>query len=213
MMNYYPVFKDYEPGWLPWDFETEEQVQKMIVFLEQSLAFANRFKHDMDLLDSVGNSVDFMLIREATMEGETIQWADHWKQISLDEKNPIKIELNTLFIRSNCMSYPIKPQSWLTDVFYFPRPIKKSEVRPYVPMFLLLVNQADKQIIQYGLFKPGELSERLQSFFTHTVQQVQYRPRSIIANQKAHLSLVARVDKTIRHRITIGRLHPYFGWG
>ena len=178
--TFIPVLRDHIPGMMPWRVETPRMINRMCEALEQALLIAARFRSDPDLLDDSGNVPGRILVRTPDSEGE---WGETWIQ------EPVELSLsderlsNSLFLKSRCAGYPQLDDEWFADVFYFPKPIRIDQERPYLPQMVLLVSRKTQAVLGSGQFQPGDISRRIEELFVSTVELSGGLPTSIVATR------------------------------
>jgi len=173
--SHWPDFHDYSPGMVPWPIEHEEQIQFLIVAIEQTMEVALRCREDQDLLDYVEDSTPCLLVRQPRAEG----WRDHWLTIKPFQPERPDVNVNQIYLRSNTQDLTRNNAIWLADIFYFPNPVQEAKDRPYLPIMLILVEQASGMILGHGVFRPGELENQLQQVFINSARSQGYLPERI----------------------------------
>ncbi len=173
--THWPDFHDYSPGMVPWPLEEEAQVRFLIMAVEQAIEVATRCREDQDLLDHVEDATPCLLVRQR--QGE--KWENRWLTIGPFQPEPPNVNISQLYLRSNTQQLPRNNAIWLADIFYFPNPVQEEEGRPYLPIMLILVEQASGMVLGHGVFRPGELEEQLQQVFINTVRSQGHLPERL----------------------------------
>ncbi len=179
-----PILKDHVPGKMPWKVVHERMVVRMIYTLEQALIVARRFKDDPDLLDNNGPMPDRILVRTPEKKGGVLMWSETW----LPEPNLLseveKRQANVLLLRSRCQGLPSLQDEWLTDIFYFPRPIDLEGDRPFLPQMALVASVDHQAVIARASFTPGKLEDGgLDEWFVTVVEDLGGLPSAIVATR------------------------------
>jgi len=175
----FPLFEDLSPGHAPWPIESESDADFLITCLEQSREVARMCKDDPDLLDHVEEGTSRILIRRMNRKGV---WQNSWQTLRIGLPLVPELKVNQLFLRSNCLAFPIKEgRTWMADVFYFPTPLQDEESqRPYYPVMTFLADQSSGIILGYSLHRSLEELTELQGTLVNTIRKEGYRPERIL---------------------------------
>lgn len=198
-----PVLKDHFPGMMPWKVEQESMVERMVLSLEQAIILANRFKEDPDLLDDTEGHSRRILVKIPRIEHAEVVWAEAW----LSEPN-LLAELDTrkgndLFLRSRCGGMKALKDDWIADVFYFPKPVKIDQERPYLPQMALLASSQRKEMIASAQYQPGELNMEIDRLFVATAEQEGGLPRTLVTTRPESYGYWLPVAQTLSIEIQL----------
>lgn len=175
-----PVLRDHVPGMMPWRVESSRMVDRMCAALEQALLIADRFRRDPDLLDDSGGMPGRILVRVPEADGT---WSEIWIQEPVELSVSDERITNSLFLKSRCSEYSSTSDEWFADVFYFPKPIKIDQERPYLPQMILLVSKRTQAVLGSDHVQPGDISRKIEELFVTTVEASNGLPRAIIATR------------------------------
>lgn len=150
----YPIFRSFEPGYMPWFVDTEE-AQFLTYAIEQVLDVAPRVRVEPDLvIDGYDPDAQFFLVRVADASGDTWVWHDEVRRIpppTVQFPTPSPIAART----DEFKAMDRQPQmTFQIDHFYVPAPIGEPGARPYFPKALLIVDAESGFILGTELMRP-----------------------------------------------------------
>ena len=133
----WPLFRNYQPGYLPW-YLNREEVLYLTALIPQVMEVALRIKEKTDLLTSSWENVHLVRIPERV--GETLAWKEEWLEPSPVKKTgqdvPPVDELRLQRIKKNVSR---RQGVWEIDQFYSPSVVNEGG-RPYFPHVFLWVD-------------------------------------------------------------------------
>ncbi|HAI86101.1 MAG TPA: hypothetical protein DCL63_03825 [Firmicutes bacterium] len=175
----WPVFRSYEPGFLPW-YLTEDQAIFLTLILQQAAEVCLRAKDDPDLLATCHEGL--YLVRVAETCGEGIVWKDQlMPREQLPEGDlvpPIQVdELRVVKVRNAARA---TSAVWDADVFYAPACIgENGKSRPYFPFMCLWVDRDSELILGMETAEHDGYGQAFVDKLIDVVQQMKMRPREI----------------------------------
>jgi hypothetical protein len=188
--NSWPVFRDYDPGFMPWLID-ERQARILITATEQAIEVALRFQNNPDLFLPPGRNVFFA--RTLNKQGTGQQWRDEWvapKIIDDDEPDTLRKMANgmTNTSRINKIKTATRPYNgtWEIDYFYSPMPVDNSQSKPFFPRTLLCVDRDSFFIFGVHMLKPNDGSEAIREEIINIIEKNTMLPR-VIAVKRSDL--------------------------
>ena len=198
----WPIFRSYEPGYLPWQLAAEE-VRFLTLALEQLLEVAPRFIEDPLLLDT-GDNEDTYLIRTPKGQGEALVWEDERRQVP--PPDPVEMVLRVdPEVLERVRSLPQSDEVLEVDCTVAYTPIGERNERPYLPHLLLMVDSDTGMVLGLELLVPDPdinsmWAELPQVLLSHLDRQG-LRPRQINVRSPKVRSLIAPVLRDVGVRV------------
>ena len=146
----WPMFRSFQPGFVPWFLEPDE-IRFLNHVLEQTLDISLRFRKDLSLLELV-NDYEY-LVRVPVRKNNRIRWHDSIKTILPPESMPITLSVDSEVINKLKSISPSDSVAEL-DFFLAPIPLQENYTRPYFPYLLLLVEADSGAILVHELLPP-----------------------------------------------------------
>ncbi len=179
----WPLLRDHSPGLLPWQVEQAGDLARFSTSLEQAILLSRRFRQDPDLLDDTGTTHGRLLVRTPHSFAGQLRWVDEWLPEPSYFADLPSLEYNRLYLLSNCSGQDRKKEDWVTDVFFFPSPIRKKQERPFLPQVVLLADVNKGKLLGRGRFQREELASGIEQLFVDTMKKAGGLPRSIITTR------------------------------
>jgi hypothetical protein len=179
----WPTFRLYEPGFLPWPVQTQEQVLFLTMALQQTVEVVKAYKENPDAL--LEGDDETFLTRVADEDNLNLIWSDQWL-VSKPIVEVIEITadpINELRLAKAKKSLQRSAGVWEIDCFFAPMPIKEG-VRPYYPMMCLIVDQETGQILRYGLSEKSGTANKIVEHLFSLIEQTQVVPKEIWVAQE-----------------------------
>ncbi|OPH46929.1 hypothetical protein BC351_13470 [Paenibacillus ferrarius] len=176
--NAWPTFRLYEPGFVPWPMQNEEEVQFLSLALEQTIEVVEAFKNNLDAIFIREDNV--FLTRVSEGDRQNLVWTDQWLKPKILEKateyqaNPID-EIRLAKAKKMLKGFV---GIWEVDCFFAYIPIDEGQ-RPYYPMMGLIVDQESEQILQFGLTEKSGIQGKMAGLFLEIIEKAQVVPKEI----------------------------------
>ncbi len=182
--NFWPMFKDYTPGYYPWTISGSD-VEFLITVVEQAIDVVSDFKNNKDKL--IARVPEQFLVKTPAEKNGKISW--HYKYSAPEkyienEKIPALSEPDEILARN--MKKEMEPDDrveWEFDYFRAREPIQddKKLSRPYYPYILFAVDRISGMIINISLSDPGDGRFRIfRKCFIEAVQKSNILPGTLL---------------------------------
>jgi hypothetical protein len=149
-----PVFRSYDPGYVPWSISAEDALF-FADCIEQTLDVAARYKDNPDILHGE-NDLEY-LVRVPAKNGSDNKWADRYLTADLPVKNiPDTTPTNEILIRRILKESSREGHTWEVDWFYNPTPVKEGKGRPYFPAVFVCIDQQTQMALGHQLVTPRD---------------------------------------------------------
>ena len=193
----WPEFRDYTPGYLPWQLEPP-QVRFLTVAIQQACDVARRVRDDAECL--VGPEEGQMLLR-AYVAGA---WTERWHRPELatpvaSEPPPPVDELRLTRLAGRRLK---RLGVWEVDRLLFPRAVQGEQGgRPYFPPTLLIVDSASGMVLPPMITEPGAWRQAFQDHVLDLCEQLAGAPREIRLRDEALADLLAPIANALKVRL------------
>ncbi|MGO4500760.1 hypothetical protein AB4114_33355 [Paenibacillus sp. 2RAB27] len=176
--NAWPTFRFYEPGFVPWPIQNEEQVQFLSLALQQAIEVVQVYKSNPDAI--IREEDDTFLTRVSKRDRKNLVWSDQWiKPKPLNKANDYVVTpLDELRLAKAKRSLKGIAGIWEIDCFFAPMPIDEGD-RPFYPMMGLIVDQESEQILQYGLTEKFGIPDKIAGLLLELIEKAQVIPKEI----------------------------------
>lgn len=175
----WPVFRSYEPGFLPW-YLTEDQAVFLTFILQQAVDVCLRAKDDADLLSSCQEGL--YLVRVADRHGEETVWEDQWlrpEQLAEEDLGPM-VHIDELRLAKAKNASTATDAVWDADVFYAPACVGKDDTtRPYFPVMFLMIDRDTQMILATETESHDDYVQTCVNSLINAVEKLGARPREI----------------------------------
>jgi hypothetical protein len=183
----WPTFRLYEPGFVPWPIDQQEQVNFLTIAIEQATIVADQFKDNPDAL--IEGEDERFLTRVADLSSGDRVWSDQWLEPQFDDSEPLPLAdpLDELHLAKVKKMVKGGAGIWEIDCFYAPVPVDEGG-RPFYPMMYLIVEQATGQILQTKLCDKTRIANELTAGLLNLIEQTGAVPSEIWAvNEKVFM--------------------------
>ena len=144
--NAWPLFRAYQPGFLPW-FINAEEADTLIPALEQTLEVTPRHPQNPALLHP--DSADTFLVRKKTASG----WVDQYCHVPSPEPEDWSVHLDP-FALNRFAKLPRLARTFELDLFRLWSPVEEKPARPFFPYILMLVDPVSQEIAGLEMLAP-----------------------------------------------------------
>lgn len=183
----WPRFMDHSTGYVPWPIQTESEATFLMHAMRETMFIAQEIQQDEDYLEAPSEREETLLVRKR-MNGTPL-WQNHRIQVPATLPKLPHIEVNQLYLISNCLNLPRLATSWLLELFFFPVPTQEAETqlskqaqRPYYPIVLLVVDLQSGETLSQTIFHPDELSSQLVFSFVEMAKRLGNLPNSLLVS-------------------------------
>ena len=133
----WPLFRNYQPGYLPWYLNREEALY-LTALIPQVMEVALRIRENPDLLASPRKNS--YLVRVPERVGETLAWKEAWLEPPPVEKKEQDVpRVDELRLQRIKKTVSRRQGVWEIDQFYSPSVVNEGG-RPYFPYVFLWVD-------------------------------------------------------------------------
>ncbi|HAM53608.1 MAG TPA: hypothetical protein DCP92_24035 [Nitrospiraceae bacterium] len=133
----WPLFRRYEPGYVPWYLDRDEALY-LTVALQQARDICLRFGDSDSLLDPPKDGC--YLVRVLETAGGSVVWEDKWLEPAHLKPNgrteSIVDEIRIQRIKGKALP---APAVWEADMFYLPSPVREGD-KPFFPRVLMFAD-------------------------------------------------------------------------
>lgn len=172
--NFWPLFRNYEPGYVPW-FLTRDDATFLTVALNQVTDVCLRLEEDAEVL--IGPTEDHYLVRVFNEREDT--WIDEWLIPQPFKKPEIVVEVDESRLKTIEKTLVTRKRIWEIDFFYSPEGVREKDERPYYPYIMLIADHHTELILDIHLAGPigyaSEFSEHVLTF----LEKIKWVPKEI----------------------------------
>lgn len=204
--NAWPLFRSYQPGFLPWYISATE-AQFLAHVLQQSLIVVDRLQVEPRLLLPAGDNS--YLMRVPMVQNDEVVWQDQVLQVPPPPPRsmPINLDADALeFLRN------LSPRGVHLEVDFFMTPAQIQEAkdkRPYFAYSLLLVAKRDGFVLGSQMMKPEpaftDMLAQVPLEFLYALANIQLRPDAVWVQSPRLHSLLTPVCAELGIRLKISK--------
>ncbi len=144
--NAWPMFRSYQPGFLPWHLDVD-QVRFMTLALEQALLVLPRVRENPDMLAPEKEESQDYLVRVPSQQGQDWVWRDEIVQVPPPEPRPIRLVMDEVAL-GRLKRLPRAAAAFEIDIIMSPSQIQEHrDDRPKLAFFLLLVDHESGMVL------------------------------------------------------------------
>ena len=205
----WPLFRNYEPGFVPW-FITSDDATFLMYALEQALDVASRFAQDEGLLypDHDGTC----LVRTPRKTGEGIIWRDEYTKLPpAPLAPPLHDRIDEVRVQR------IKKQSktthavWEIGYCYAPTPIReKRDQRPFYPKMLAVLEQENHLALTVHLAEGNNDVTEFREHLLGLFERLGHIPKEIVLNRDNAAQLLAPITTRLEIHVRMVKQLPVF---
>jgi hypothetical protein len=192
--NAWPNFRRYEPGYVPWNLTTLEEVEFLTLALQQAteLAQGYNFPMDMSFLSEDGE----YLTRVSEYINGSLHWSELWLKPEFgdapEQAELIQYQVDELQLSKLLKTAKAKRGIWEIDSFYAPMPMKKGD-RPHFPQMTMFVNQSDGLILHFHLSEEAGEHMNWGIEFVQLMEKLQVIPDEVWVKKTAHFHYIETI--------------------
>ena len=195
----WPLFRNYQPGYLPW-YLNREEVLYLTTLIPQVMEVALRIKEKTDLLTS--SRKNGYLVRIPEKVGETLAWKEEWLDPPPVEKTgqdvPPVDELRLQRIKRNVSR---RQGVWEIDQFYSPSVVNEGG-RPYFPYVFLWVDHDTGLVLNVRVAGLSNYQADFQDQLMGLVEKLKFIPNEIWFGNEQPLKLSEPIASTLGIKLT-----------
>jgi len=172
----WPLFRNYQPGYLPW-YLNREEVLYLTPLIPQVMEGALRIKEKTDLLTPPRKNC--YLVRIPEKVGETLTWKEEWLEPSPAEKRePDAPPVDELHLQRIKKQISRRQGVWEIDQFYSPSVVDEGG-RPYFPYVFLWVDQDTGLVLNVRVAGSSNYQADFQDQFIGLLEKLKFFPNEI----------------------------------
>jgi hypothetical protein len=195
----WPLFRNYQPGYLPW-YLNREEVLYFTALIPQVMEVALRIKEKTDLLTS--SRKNSYLVRIPERVGEALAWKEEWLDPPPVEKTgqdvPPVDELRLQRIKRNVSR---RQGVWEIDQFYSPSVVNEGG-RPYFPYVFLWVDHDTGLVLNVRVAGLSNYQVDFQDQLMGLVEKLKIIPNEIWFGNEQPLKLSEPIASTLGIKLT-----------
>ena len=172
--NSWPLFRNYEPGYVPW-FLTRDDAEFLTVALNQVTDVCLRLKEDAEVL--FGPTEDHYLVRVFNEREDT--WIDEWVIPQPFKKPGIVVEVDESRLKDIERTLVTRKRIWEIDFFYSPEGVREKDERPHYPYIMLIVDHHTGLILDIHLAGPIEYVSEFSEHVLTFLEKIKWVPKEI----------------------------------
>ena len=194
--NAWPLFRNYEPGYVPW-FITSEEARFMTVAIRQVIDVALRFKKNEDLLYPDDEAT--YLVRVARRADETVTWHDELMKPELTERpSGIDDRIDEIRVQRIKMNAKRSGATWELGYCYAPTPIQEHRsMRPYCPKMLAILDHDSKLAVTLHMAEGPHVIDECRNHFLALLEKLKHVPADIFVNREDARQLLAPISSRL----------------
>jgi hypothetical protein len=203
--NAWPFFRNYTPGYFPWQISGVE-ARFLTLAIDQTCEMALRFRDDPDLLEP--ETEGDVLVRE--LDGGT--WREFWHRPDLTPPPaPPAPPVDELRLQRLRQAKLRQVGGWESGKFIAPHAVQAEKgERPYYPVATLFIDARTGMILSPSLADPEGWREAYQEQLIGLIEQGQAAPREIAIVDAALCDLLAPICATLKIKLKKARATPLF---
>jgi hypothetical protein len=192
--NAWPNFRSYEPGYVPWQLTTQDQVEYLTLVLQQAAELAQRYSYplDMSFLSEEGE----YLTRVAESNHGSLHWSELWLKPEFGEEQAEaeirQYQMDELRLTKLQKTVKAKRGIWEIDSFFTPMPVNQGN-RPFFPQMSMFLNQDDGQILHFHLSEEAGGEMNWGGEFVQLMERLKMMPEEVWLRNEDQLHYIETV--------------------
>ncbi|NNJ11694.1 hypothetical protein EKD04_015265 [Chloroflexales bacterium ZM16-3] len=201
--NAWPFFRNYAPGYFPWQL-TAAEVRFLTLAITQVCEVAARFADAPEILDPPTDGL--LLVRE--LAGGA--WSEIWHRPNLTPPPPQPApRVDELRLQRLRQANLRRTAAWESGRFMMPQPVQdQPDDRPYYPVSTLFVDAATGMVLSPSLSSPEGWREAYQSQLLDLIEQGHALPREIASTDVEMRDLLAPICMALGIKLKAARRTP-----
>jgi hypothetical protein len=147
----WPMFRSYQPGYMPW-YVTADEARFLTHALEQTLEVAPRVRANPALLYAADDKDETFLVRVARRADDALIWSDEWMHVTPPEPVRVAVELDAELV-AQLKQLPHRRLGLELDLVSLPAAIGARGTRPTRPYMLMLADGRSGMIVGFELLQ------------------------------------------------------------
>jgi len=201
----WPLFRNYQPGYMPW-YLNEEEALYLTALIPQALDVALRKRENANLLVSLQKGR--YLVRISVKAGETLAWKDEWREFAPVEKTVRDVPpLDELRLQRIKKTVSRRQGVWEIDQFYSPGVVDEGG-RPYFPYVFLWVDHDTGFVLHVRVAGLSDYQSDFYDQFLGLVEKIKVLPDEILIQSEEVLRLVEPIASRFGIRVKTAESLP-----
>jgi hypothetical protein len=172
----WPLFRNYQPGYLPWYINREEALF-LALLIPQVMEVALRVRKDVNLLTPPRKGS--YLVRVPEKMGETVTWKEEWREPSPVEKTEHDLPpVDEIHLQRIKRAVSRSEGVWEIDQFRSPGVVDEGG-RPYFPYVFLWVDHDTGLVLNVRVAGLSNYESDFRDQFVGLVEKIKMVPREI----------------------------------
>jgi hypothetical protein len=192
--NAWPNFRVYEPGYVPWQLTTQEQVEYLTLVLQQATELAQRYNYPLDML-FLSEEGEYLTRVSETTNG-SLHWSELWLKPEIGENKEQaeteKYHIDELRITKLQKTILTRVGIWEIDSFYCPMPVNQGD-RPFFPQMAMFLNQNDGQILHFHLSENAGEQMNWGGEFVKLMEKLKMMPEEVWVRNEKHFQYIETI--------------------
>ena len=202
--NAWPLFRSYQPGYLPWLLEAEE-ARFLTHVLEQTADVAVRWEQ---LEEGEGlipmNDVEIVVRVPKKQPDGSLLWEDQAHQIPEPEGQTISLQMDRNAL-NELKHLPMLKNTVEIDLFLSPAGVHEKGQRPYFPYMLMTVEPKSAFIVGFEMIQPVptlvDMYGKVPFYVVHQLLQLGGRPQEILITSPILAQLLPHLTNELGVRL------------
>ncbi len=190
----WPIFRSYEPGYLPW-FLTAKEIKFLTTAIEQSIIVSKKAKKNKSTIKSEKKNT--YLIRVF----ENGKWSEKWLTPPKIQRYQIMPVFDFTLLKNLKTKKIAKSGNWELSFIHLQTAVREETEKPYYPYLILIVDTDIEQTIGFELCEPGKINMRLPTMLLKTIQKNKMMPKKITVNQNETIKLISNITDELSIKI------------
>lgn len=202
--NAWPIFRSYQPGFLPWLIDAAE-ARFLIYALEQTLQVAPRVRKNPDLLEMADNETYFG--RAVRIESGKPVWNDEAIVVNTPDRTSIELPMNETLLEAVAAKPQRRGFTLELDTVRLEIIVGDDEGRPFMPTMLLGVDAKSGMVLLHEFLNPaGGPWEMLGTIPATLVEQMaawDSRPATVHVVEEALADMVGLLSEPLGWKVRL----------
>ena len=195
----WPLFRNYQPGYLPW-YINKEEVLFLTTLIPQVMEVASRVRKDANLLRPPRK--DCYLVRIPEKVGETPTWREEWREPAPIEKaEPDLPPVDEPHLQRIKRTISRHQGVWEIDQFHSPGVVDEGG-RPYFPYVFLWVDHDTKLVLDVRVTGLLNYESDFLDQFLDLVEKVNILPAEIWLQNEEPMKLLEPITSRLGIKLT-----------
>ena len=196
----WPLFRNYQPGYLPWYLNRDEVIH-LTTTIPQVIEVALRVKENKDLL--VPSNKNHHLVRVPEKVGEAMTWRDEWREPSPVETVEYNVSpVDELHLQRIKKTISRHQGTWEIDRFHSPGVVDEGG-RPYFPYVFLWVDHDAGLVLNVRVAELSDYQTDFQNQFMDLAEKLKLLPNEIWCQNEEPLKLLEPIATRLEIKLKL----------